>query len=168
MAHGPNGASGTKRRGASHEGHSAAQHLWIHGRSTPASIALRRVDGEVVSCVVLIVRWLIAYSVHRTISGVRSKLSRLPLCSGNPLYHHCVGFQSGTHYPFTWDDLWITKFRALIPFAASPTCHNKHVDLGNFEVFFLARSVGHASACAMFRGFSQRYKALQSYRWSMI
>ena len=62
------------------------------------------------------------------------------------------------HYPFTWNDLWITRFRVLIPSAASLTCHNKHADLRNFDAFFLVRSVGHASACVMFQGFSQDVK----------
>ena len=53
------------------------------------------------------------------------------------------------------------------PFTASLTCHNKYADPSNFGVFFLARSIGHTSACVMFQGFSQGYKALQGYRWSV-
>ena len=122
-------------------------------------------------------RWVGPFTISRVVSPVAYKVDLPPgsqihlvfhidRYSGNPLYHHYVGFQCGTHYLFTWDDLWITRFCALIPFAAFLTCHSKNADLGNFGAFFLVRSVGHASARAMFRCFSQGYKALQAYSWS--
>ena len=60
-----------------------------------------------------------------------------------------------------WHDTLAPTNVPMAQLTYHPTRHSKHAYPGNFEAFFLARSIGHASALTLFRGFSQGHKALQ-------
>ena len=68
------------------------------------------------------------------------------------------------HYLSTWDDLWITKFCVLIPFASSPMLHSKYAVLQRGRPPQLGPTVGsgvQGETVALVAQLHQRQNALQ-------